>query len=140
MRRYLRHPIEMPVELVLRKQGFIPRQRLFNISLGGVACNSDRAFRRGTAIEMRVPVFGQGARCPGLVAWCKKHEQHYLIGIAFVDHDTVFKVRMIEQVCLIEQYRRQLEQESGCPQDFEAAAQAWIKQYANGFSLNNMLP
>ena len=42
MRHFLRHPSDMPVELVLRKQAFVPKQRLNNISLGGVACNSNR--------------------------------------------------------------------------------------------------
>ena len=62
MRRFLRHPSDMPVELVLRRQANIPRQRLHNISLGGVACNSSRAFRRGTSVELRITLFGEQAR------------------------------------------------------------------------------
>ena len=64
MRRFLRHPSDMPVELVLRRQAFVPRQRLNNISLGGVACNSPRSFRCGSAIEMRIPLLGETARYP----------------------------------------------------------------------------
>ncbi|WXL24081.1 PilZ domain-containing protein [Ectopseudomonas mendocina] len=136
MRRYLRHPTEMPVELVVRKQRFIPRQRLHNISLGGVACNSPRPFRRGTAVDMRIPLFGSQACYPGLVAWSRKEGEAYVIGIAFVDHETVFRVRMIEQVCSIEQYRRQLELEKGSAQTFDSAAKAWIEQHANTFGLD----
>ena len=64
----------MPVELVLRRQACVPRQRLNNISLGGVACNSLRGFRRGTSVELRIPLLGDQARYPGVVAWCRRQE------------------------------------------------------------------
>ncbi|MFP6850794.1 MAG: PilZ domain-containing protein [Pseudomonas sp.] len=134
MRHFLRHPSDMPVELVLRKQAFVPRQRLNNISLGGVACNSSRAFRRGTAIELRIPLFGEHARYPGLVAWCRKQDDKYLVGIAFVDEDTLFRARMVEQVCQIEHYRHQREQALGCSLSIETVAQEWISQHAAAFS------
>ena len=134
MRHFLRHPSDMPVELVLRKQAFVPKQRLNNISLGGVACNSGRAFRRGTAIELRIPLFGEQARYPGLVAWCRKREGGYLVGIAFIDEDTLFRARMVEQVCQIEHYRQQREQELGCSLPVEDMAQEWISQHAAAFS------
>lgn len=134
MRHFLRHPSDMPVELVLRKQAFVPKQRLNNISLGGVACNSSRAFRRGTAVELRIPLFGEQARYPGLVAWCRKQEGDYLVGIAFVDEDTLFRARMVEQVCQIEHYRQQRERVSGCSLPIETVAQEWITQHAADFS------
>jgi len=134
MRHFLRHPSDMPVELVLRKQAFVPTQRLNNISLGGVACNSARAFRRGTAIELRIPLFGEQARYPGLVAWCRKQAGKYLVGIAFVDEDTLFRARMVEQVCQIEHYRHQREQELGRSLPVEEVAQEWISQHAAEFS------
>lgn len=75
----------MPVELVLRRQSCIPRQRLNNISLGGVACKSSRGFRRGTSVELRIPLLGDQARYPGVVAWCRRQESDYLeIGRAHV--------------------------------------------------------
>ncbi|MGE8499234.1 MAG: PilZ domain-containing protein [Pseudomonas sp.] len=134
MRRFLRHPSEMPVELVLRKQAFVPKQRLNNISLGGVACNSSRGFRRGSAVELRIPLFGDQARYPGVVAWCRKLSDEYLVGVAFVDEDTLFRARMVEQVCQIEQYRHLCELKSGEQMPIESAAQEWIAQHAPEFS------
>ncbi|MEX6502832.1 PilZ domain-containing protein [Pseudomonas zhanjiangensis] len=133
MRRFLRHPSNMPVELVLRKQAFLPTQRLHNISLGGVACNSSRGFRRGTAIELRIPLLGELARYAGVVAWCHKQTDDYLVGVAFLDEDTLFRARMVEQVCQIEQYRQHLEQSSGKQLPIEAVAQEWIAQHAADF-------
>lgn len=134
MRHFLRHPSDMPVELAVRKHVRLPKQRLNNISLGGVACNSNRAFRRGTAIEMRIPMFGEQACYPGLVAWCHKQGDHFLVGIAFTDEDTLFRARMVEQVCQIEHYRQQREQELGCSLSVETAAQEWISVHAAEFS------
>lgn len=134
MRRFLRHPSDMPVELVLRKQTFLPKQRLNNISLGGVACNSPRGFRRGTAVELRIPLLGDQARYPGIVAWCRKQSLDYLVGIAFIDEDTLFRARMVEQVCQIEHYRHQRELELGEQLPIEAIAQEWITQHAVEFS------
>ena len=96
MRRFLRHPSDMPVELVQRKHAFLPRQRLNNISLGGVACNSSKGFRKGTAVELRIPLLGEQARYPGVVAWCRKQqEDSYLVGIAFIDEDTLCRASMV---------------------------------------------
>ncbi|HBZ92296.1 MULTISPECIES: PilZ domain-containing protein [unclassified Pseudomonas] len=133
MRKFLRHPSDMPVELILRRQACIPRQRLNNISLGGVACNSLRGFRRGTSIELRIPLLGDQARYPGVVAWCRRQENDYLVGIAFLDEDTLFRARMVEQVCQIQHYRQQLEQESGQAIAIEQCAQDWIAKHAAGF-------
>ncbi len=133
MRRFLRHPSDLPVELVLRKQAFLPRQRLHNISLGGVACNSTRSYRRGTAIELRIPLFGEQARYPGVVAWSRRQAEHYLVGICFIDEDTLFRARMVEQVCQIEHFRRQRERELGEPQSIDSIAHEWIAAHAADF-------
>ncbi|MCP1649971.1 PilZ domain-containing protein [Pseudomonas sp. GD04087] len=135
MRQFLRHPCDFPVELVIRKQTFLPRQRLHNISLGGVACNSPRGFRRGTSIELRIPLLGDSARYPGIIAWSRKQASDYRVGIAFIDEDTLFRARMVEQVCQIEQYRRQREQASGGSLPFEELALEWIAQNAADFPM-----
>ncbi|MCJ1886037.1 PilZ domain-containing protein [Pseudomonas sp. LA21] len=135
MRQFLRHPCDLPVELVIRKQTFLPRQRLHNISLGGVACNSPRGFRRGTSIELRIPLLGDSARYPGVVAWSRKQNDDYLVGIAFIDEDTLFRARMVEQVCQIERYRRQREHETGSTLSFEELALEWIARNAADFPL-----
>ncbi|MDA7086620.1 PilZ domain-containing protein [Pseudomonas sp. SA3-5] len=134
MRRFLRHPSDMPVELVLRKQPFIPKQRLNNISLGGVACNSSCGFRRGTAIELRIPLLGEQARYPGVVAWCRTRSDDYLVGIAFIDEDTLFRARMVEQVCQIEHYRQQRELKLGRHLSIESIAEEWIAHHAAEFA------
>jgi hypothetical protein len=135
MRQFLRHPCDLPVELIIRKQTFLPRQRLYNISLGGVACNAPRGFRRGTSIELHIPLLGDAARYPGVVAWSRKLTDDYLSGIACIDEDTLCRARMVEQVCQIEHYRRRRELESGEVQPIESTALEWIAHNAADFPL-----
>ena len=59
MGRFLPHPDDIPVEITLRKQPSLSRQKLHSISLAGVSCNSDRAWRRGTAVYMYMPTLGE---------------------------------------------------------------------------------
>ncbi|WP_044874291.1 PilZ domain-containing protein [Pseudomonas sp. LFM046] len=134
MRQFLRHPTDMPVELVPHKGGTLPLQRLHDISLGGVACNSPRAFRRGTTLQLMIPALGSQACYSGTVAWCRKEGTEYMIGIAFIDEENLFRARMVEQICLIEQYRKQREQETGTALDSEAVAQEWIARHAADFA------
>ncbi|PZP23997.1 MULTISPECIES: PilZ domain-containing protein [Pseudomonas] len=134
MRRFLRHPSDMPIELKLRDQQRLPRQRLNNISLGGVACNCTERLQNGTPIELRIPLFGDDATCNGVIAWCEKEASGYLVGITFIDEDTLFKARMVQQVCQIERYRREREEQLGTQLGIEDVAQEWMSAHAEEFS------
>lgn len=133
MGRFLPHPEEIPVELTLQKHECISGQRLHTISLGGVACNYHRAWRRGTALQIRMPSLGESACYLGYVAWCLRRKHGYLVGIAFVDEQTLFGARMGEQICQMERYRRQYGAHAQA-NDIEALALEWVHQHADEFS------
>lgn len=137
MNRFLPHPSDVPVELTVLKYHRLYRQRLHTISLGGVACNHPRAFRRGTPIEMYIPSLGEAARYPGYVAWCRKQEVGYLIGIAFTDEQTLFGARMGEQVCQIKHF---CEQHNEDAESIDALAREWVSQHAVEFSQASLNP
>lgn len=80
------------------------------------------------------PLLGEQASCPGVVAWCRKQPDDYLVGICFTDEESLFRARMVEQVCQIEAYRKQREAESGETQPIEQIAEEWIAQHATEFS------
>lgn len=134
MGRFLPHPDDIPVELTLRKCPPLAPQRLHSISLGGVACNSPRGWRRGAAVTISMPSLGDDACYPGYVAWSHKHAGGYRIGIVFTDEQTLFGARMGEQVCQIEHYRRLQQQQSSQPLDIEALALEWVGHHAVEFS------
>lgn len=139
MRQYFRHPTDMPVDLVPSQAPPVPEQRLHNISLGGIACNCNRAFSSGTPIEIRIPLLGmqQGsasASCHGLIAWCQAQGDGFVVGVTFTDEDSLFRLRMIEQICQIEHYRHEREQLLGRKVTVEEVAQDWIEQFAESYS------
>ena len=134
MGHFLPHPDDVPVEITLRKQPSLSRQKLHSISLGGVSCNSDRGWRRGTAVDLYMPTLGENAHYPGYIAWCEKHLQGYRVGIALIDEQTLFGARMGEQICQIEHYSRLQRQQNPCPQDLEALALEWVSHHAAEFS------
>jgi hypothetical protein len=129
MRRFLRHPSDMPIELKPRNQARLPRQRLNNISLGGVACNCTERLQSGTPVRLRIPLFGEQASCNGVIAWCEEAPTGYLVGIAF-DEDSLFRARMVQQVCQIERYRREREEQLGAEMGIEEVAEEWLNEHA----------
>lgn len=69
----------------------------------------------------------------GYVAWCLRRKRGYLVGIAFVDEQTLFSARMGEQVCQIERYCRQHDAHNDL-QEIQALALEWVQQHADEFS------
>ncbi|MDD0973880.1 PilZ domain-containing protein [Pseudomonas fontis] len=134
MRGFLPHPDDVPVELTLRPSPSLFRQRLHTISLGGVACNHPRAYRRGMAVEMVIPSLGEQARYPGYVAWCQRQQDGYRVGIVFIDEQALFGARMGEQVCQIQHFCQQQGIDGDQPDALEALAQQWVTLHASEFS------
>ena len=60
------------------------------------------------------------------------------MGVEFLDRDDSFRARMVEQVCHIEQYKRQVLETEGRVLNGEQAAKEWIRRYAASFP--NLLP
>jgi len=55
------------------------------------------------------------------------------IGIQFLDENDSFRVRMVEQICHIEQYKQEVFDKDGRQLSGEQAAVEWIQKYATDF-------
>ncbi|MHC6224972.1 PilZ domain-containing protein [Pseudomonas sp. X10] len=131
---FLPHPDDVPVELALRQSPSLFRQHLHTLSLGGIACNHPRAYRRGMAVEMLIPSLGADARYPGYIAWCQKQADGYRVGVAFIDAQALFGARMGEQVCQIQHFCLLHDQADLGDPEAQALAQEWINLHAGEFS------
>ena len=132
MRVFVRHTSEFPVELTVGEGREARRERLRDLSAGGLCCRSSVAFEEGERVRIRIPVAAPGFEAEGRVAWCREYDDGYRVGIEFMAHDEAFKARMVEQVCQIERYhRRQLA--AGREVSEEDAAVEWIGKYAARF-------
>jgi hypothetical protein len=146
MRKYLRHPSSIPVELTVERTPCIGQQQLANIARGGFACWVYEPLPVGATVQLRIPMIWPEYCGCGVVRWCRAAEQagepdpmkflvdnEYEVGIEFSAHD-LFKAKMVEQLCQIEDYRNRLWIEDGRIVDGEQAALEWIARYAKDFA------
>lgn len=132
MRVYVRHPSEFPVELRAPEQSEPRRERLHDLSAGGLCCRSATAFEQGERIRIRIPIGTPGFEAEGRVAWCRPHEGGYRVGIEFVAQNEAFRARLVEQVCHIERYHQRQRAEGRSLSEEEAAIE-WIARFGAQF-------
>lgn len=136
MRQYIRHPSEMPICYKLNALDDIPgneHQKLHDISSGGLSFHSDQKINPGNSLHIQIVVDPPPFEADGIVVWCKKENDGYQVGLQFNDTDVEFGLRMIEQLCHIEQYRHEVLKNEGRWINSEVAAREWIEKYAKDF-------
>ncbi len=106
---------------------------LTNISLGGLSFISSRALDVLHKVRVCIPLVKQDNYLEGRVVWCEKAKNGYEVGLQFERSNEVFRLRMIEQICHIEHYRKEVEQKEGRQISTEEAAKEWISLYAGDF-------
>jgi hypothetical protein len=138
MRSYIRHPSDIPIKVDIsskRKSTRLHeyRQQLSNVSNGGLAFNAPEPYETGSIIKLQIEAVQPPFQAEGLVTHCHPEGDHFVIGIEFVSKDTLFVARMVEQICHIEQYKREVEIKEGRTLTGEQAAREWIERYAATF-------
>lgn len=132
-RRYIRHPSDIPIEIGLENVGPLEERSLKNVSFGGICFHSTVAFEPGNIIHIKIPFMRPVFDAKGRVAWCRAVDGNYDVGIEFIAIGDAFRARMVEQICHIEQYRREVREKEGRVLDGRAAALEWIEKYAGSF-------
>jgi hypothetical protein len=134
MRQFIRHPSEIPIEIQCAPDGRYVQRSTQNVSYGGLAFSSDTAVELDTVIGLRMPHLRPAFELPAArVAWCHQEGSSFAVGVQFLDAAEAFQVRMVEQVCHIESYRRDVEQREGRQLTAEEAAEEWISRHASSF-------
>jgi hypothetical protein len=134
MRSYIRHPSDIPIEYQADSGCCAAsRDRLRNIGQGGLAFRSGCALPVGTAITLRISRVQPDFEVRGQVVWCRSESGVFEIGVAFLDPSDLFQVRMVEQICHIEQYKADVLASEGRRLNGEQAAQEWIEKFAGDF-------
>ncbi|MCR6651128.1 MAG: PilZ domain-containing protein [Cellvibrionaceae bacterium] len=139
MRRFIRHPTDIPIDFQVHEDSPPVTHRIRDVSEGGLCFSAGRSMQRGTHIRIYIPVTlgactdQQPFEADGVVAWCRKEGESYAVGVQFEDRSTQFGVRMVEQVCHIEHYRFDVLQEEGRVLSSEEAAREWVERYAAEF-------
>ena len=132
MRKYIRHPSDIPIEFSVQKVK-VAKRRISNISIGGVAIRTDHRVEIGRLIDLSIDSVNPLFKASGRVAWCLKRGDEYDVGVQFVEPEDAFRVRMVEQICHIEQYKKDIFELEGRKLSGEEAAFEWIKKFAPDF-------
>jgi len=133
MRKYIRHPSDIPIEYKPGRTASNNKSLLNNISKGGLSFMADTCLEPGTPVAIRIPIRKPAFREIGVVVWCRKKNGEYEVGVMFRDEATEFRLRMVEQICHIEHYKAEVMEREGRRLTGAEAASEWIKRYAGNF-------
>ncbi|KPK39651.1 MAG: hypothetical protein AMJ69_05070 [Gammaproteobacteria bacterium SG8_47] len=133
MRTYMRHPSDVPLDFRLRSEGDAHSEHLNDVGCGGLSFNCAVALNQGDLVEIRIDVVTPPFEAMGRVAWCRARGEQYLVGVAFLDQDDLYRARMVEQICRIERYKKEIYEREGRELDGQEAALEWIDKYAQYF-------
>lgn len=134
MRQFMRHPANITIEVTAGSELDHAARCSHNVGLGGLAFQSDRPLPNGTVIELRIPIVRPAFETRARVVWCRASDAGYDMGVEFLDPNDVFRARMVEQICHIEDYRAGVFRSEGRELTAEQAAMEWIGKYASQFS------
>ena len=137
---YIRHPSDIPAQISLCPGMPISTNTASHSGQIGISLSTDAFYAIGTALEIKITINDPPFKAAGHVAWCiPGKDNRFRTGLVFDDPATAYAVRMIEQICHIEQYRHEIEKVEGRHLTQEAAALEWVLRFAKDFpSLSGM--
>ena len=130
-RQFIRHPIDIPLEFSMGEN--VEKMHSKDVGDGGLCFICQHHIDTGEQIHIMIPVCEPEFKAQGTVCWCKNDGAQFLIGVSFQQESEMFAVRMVEQVCHIEDYRSKVKSEQGIDLSSEQAAMEWISQHAADF-------
>jgi hypothetical protein len=137
IRKFIRHPADIPIQVLLdwvgEDEDDSADQTLTNVSLGGLSFLSEQPIELLKRVKVSVPVLNHENFLIGTVVWCRQSEGNYEIGLEFDSAQDMFRLRMVEQICHIEHYRREIERVEHRHLTSQQAAKEWISRYAGDF-------
>ncbi|MDF2182262.1 PilZ domain-containing protein [Neptuniibacter sp. CAU 1671] len=130
-RRFIRHPAAIPIQLIpntYHEETVVTA----DVSAGGLSVISDHMIEPGAGVNVKIFIAEPPFSICGYVVWCRKEKDGFHVGISFADLPTAHTLRMVEQVCHIEQYRQDAFAQGRYLSEEEAALE-WISKYAANF-------
>jgi hypothetical protein len=132
MRSFIRHPTDIPIE-VQHDRHSVASRVLRDVSHGGLCFRYASQLAPGDRVKVRIPNVSPPFEATSRVVWCQADGPAWQVGVEFLDTDDLFRVRMVEQICHIELYRRAQHQHGGRQLTGHEAALEWVRKFASGF-------
>ena len=133
-RLHIRHPTDIPIHWSFGDVVVHDTEYLRNISQSGLAFVSHSPIPEGAVIDIQIPIREPEVKMRGVVMWCRGNaDATFDVGVQFEDPQSHFQMRMVEQVCHIEQFKKAVREREGRQLTGEQAALEWIRRYAADF-------
>lgn len=134
-RRFIRHLLVSPLEFQISEDEDFEKTETVNVSEGGLLFMSKKDVPSGTLIKLQVPLYDKVFKVNAKIVYSEKDEATglYRIGVTFVNYADAFKVKLIEQIYLIEEYRVLRSLQLGKEITLPEASREWIKRYSERF-------
>lgn len=133
MRKYIRHPNEIPIEYKISGEISEKKEYMKNISFGGLCFRTNKSIEPETILILRVPSINPDFEATGKVVWCLEYKDYVEVGIEFIEKNDAFRIRLIEQICYIKKYKREIFKKEGRELTDEEAAIEWTSKFAGDF-------
>jgi hypothetical protein len=136
-RHFIRHPICYPLEFEYPPKKMIERTRTLNVSEGGLLFASKNKLRRGELIILKMPIRNKVFRIKAKVMHSTRDPENtrsFNIGVSFFRYSDAFKVKLVEQLYLIDEYRILRSLQLGYEISMEKASEEWVKRYSKRFA------
>lgn len=139
-RRFIRHPLCFPLtyKVVEKKGASIAKEavsKTVNISMGGLLFMTKNPVNLNSTISIKMPFQDKVFNVKAKVIHCDKSEETKLfnVGVSFYRLNDAFKVKLIEQLYLISEFRDLWSVQLGREVTLEEASREWIKRYSKRF-------
>lgn len=132
-RAYIRHPTDIPLEVSPASQT-VCAGAIRNLSRGGLSFSCAVPYSPGQDVDLVIRCCPNPLEVRGQVVWCEPKDGSFEVGIAFYSPGDAYQVRMVEQICQIEQYRRDMLAREERDLSIDQAAREWIERYAHQFA------
>ena len=140
-RRFIRHPMCFPLKYKIIKKGRAAGEvkeessTTINVSRGGLLFTGKSPVDVDSLIQIKIPFQDKVFNVKAKVVHCARSDDRnlYDIGICFQRYNDAFKVKLIEQMYLISEYRDLRSIQLGRELTLQEASQEWIKRYSKRF-------
>ncbi|MBN2366677.1 MAG: PilZ domain-containing protein [Calditrichaeota bacterium] len=102
-RKFIRHPVEVPIEYKISGQEKNLTESTKDISFGGIRFQTRHYIEPGTLLLLKFPTIHPDVELRAIVVWCNEEKEFEEIGVEFLDENEAYRARTIEEIC----YKRQ---------------------------------
>ncbi|MDQ6997871.1 MAG: hypothetical protein Q9M17_04080 [Mariprofundus sp.] len=128
----IRHPVDIPLEVkaVLAADDQADRKQAV---CGQLSFHFPMMIAVGVLLSICIPSINAQEKLKGQVTSISQSGHGFMIAMSFQSETEAFRMRMLEQLCQIEDYRQHALDHEGRQLNQEQAALEWIDHYAATF-------